>query len=78
VFHHSPSPLSLSPLRANGKVILLTTEQQLVNAKIKLDHGTSLKRYLLAKEKAAGNIYAHLSFSQHVLVCSYEEDPAAM
>jgi hypothetical protein len=62
----------------NGKVIALTAEQQLVNAKIKLDHGASCKRYLLAKEKAAGDIYTHLSPSQRALVCSYKEDPAAM
>jgi transposase InsO family protein len=63
---------------ADGKVIALTAEQQLVNTKIKLDHGASLKRYLLAKEKAASNIYTHLSPSQRTLVCTYEEDPAAM
>jgi transposase InsO family protein len=63
---------------ADGKVIALTAEQQLVNAKIKLDHGASLERYLLAKEKAAGDIYAHLSPSQRALVRSYKEDPAAM
>jgi hypothetical protein len=37
----------------DGKVIALTAEQQLVNAKIKLDHGASLERYLLAKEKVS-------------------------
>jgi transposase InsO family protein len=63
---------------ANGKVVALTAEQQTVNAKIKLDHGTLLERYLLAKEKAAGDIYAHLSPSQRALVRHYEEDPAAM
>jgi transposase InsO family protein len=63
---------------ADGKVILLTAEQQLVNAKIELDHGASLERYLLTKEKAAGDIYAHLSPSQRALVHSYKEDPAAM
>jgi hypothetical protein len=57
---------------------VLTAEQQTVNAKIKLDHGASLERYLLAKEKAAGDIYAHLSPSQRALVRSYKEDPAAM
>jgi hypothetical protein len=62
----------------NGKVVALTAEQQLVNAKIKLDHGASLERYLLAKEKAASDIYAHLSPSQRALVRSYEEDPTAM
>jgi transposase InsO family protein len=70
--------LIIATMDANGKVITLTAEQQLVNAKIKLDHGTSLQCYLLAKEKAAGNIYAHLSPSHHTLVRSYEEDPAAM
>jgi hypothetical protein len=50
----------------------------LVNTKIKLDHSASRKRYLLAKEKAAGNIFAHLSPSQHALVCNYKDNPAAM
>jgi hypothetical protein len=63
---------------ADGKVVLLTAEQQMVNTKIKLDHGASCKRYLLAKEKAVGNIYAHLSPSQCALVRSYKEDPTAM
>jgi hypothetical protein len=63
---------------ANGKVIALTAEQQTVNARIKLDHRGSRKRHLLAKEKAAGNNFAHLSPSQRALVRTCEEDPAAM
>jgi hypothetical protein len=63
---------------ANGKVIALTAEQHTVNAKIKLGHGASLKRCVLAKEKATGDICAHLSPSQHTLIRPYEEDPAAM
>jgi hypothetical protein len=70
--------LIVATKNTDGKVIALTAEQQLVNAKIKLDHGASLERYLLAKEKAAGDIYAHLSPSQRALVRSYKEDPATM
>jgi hypothetical protein len=63
---------------ANGKVIALTAEKHKVNAKIKLGHGVSLKCCVLAKEKATGDIYAHLSPSQHTLIHPYEEDPATM
>jgi hypothetical protein len=42
---------------ADGKVIALTAEQQTVNAKIKLDHGASLERYLLTKEKVIKSGY---------------------
>jgi hypothetical protein len=75
---HAYLKIFIQSIRRYGLVLALTAEQQTVNAKIKLDHGASLKRYLLAKEKAAGNIYAHLSPSQRALVRHYKEDPAAM
>jgi hypothetical protein len=65
-------------LNEEGNKIPLTTAQQTLNAQMKLKHGKSLKRFLIAKEKAAGNIFAHLSRLQHVHIKGIEDDPSAM
>jgi hypothetical protein len=41
-------------------------------------HGESLEHFLIAKEKAAGNIFTPLSRSQHVHIKGIEDDPSTM
>jgi hypothetical protein len=65
-------------VKEDGKKVPLITEQQTLNAQMKVKHGESLQRFLIAKEKAAGNIFAHLSRSQHVHIKGIEDDPSAM
>jgi hypothetical protein len=55
-----------------------TTAQQTLNAQMKVKHGESLKCFLIAKEKAAGDIFTHLSRSQHVHIKGIEDDPSSM
>jgi hypothetical protein len=43
-----------------------------------LKHGESLKHFLIAKENAAGNIFADLSRSQHVHIKGIGDDPSTM
>jgi hypothetical protein len=65
-------------VKEDGKKVPLTTEQQTLNAQMKVKHGKSLEHFLIAKEKAAGNIFAHLSRSQHVHIKGIEDDLSAM
>jgi hypothetical protein len=72
----SQSCLSLSRrTRRMGRRSPSPIEQQTLNAQMKVKHGESLERFLIAKEKAASDIFAHLSRSQHVHIKGIEDDP---
>jgi hypothetical protein len=58
--------------------IPLTTNQKALNIRIKLDNNAAAERFCSAREKAAGDIYVHLSQSQRAHVRGIEDDPIAM
>jgi hypothetical protein len=62
----------------DGNPIPLTTDQKALNIHIKLDNNAAAERLRSAREKAASDIYVHLSQSQRAHVQGIEDDPIAM
>jgi hypothetical protein len=77
---HTAPALELLEASRNedGTVIPLTTDQKALNIRIKLDNNAAAEHFRSACEKAAGNIYVHLSQSQRAHVRGIEDDPIAM
>jgi hypothetical protein len=63
---------------ADGKKIPLTMDQQTLNACMRVDLSPLLHSFHIAKEKAAGKIYAHLEPSQRAHVWGLKDNPVAM
>jgi hypothetical protein len=62
----------------DGTTIPLTTDQKALNIRIRLNNNAAAERFRSACEKAAGDIYIHLSQSQRAHVRGIEDDPIAM
>jgi hypothetical protein len=77
---HTAPALELLEASRNedGTIIPLTTDQKALNIRIKLDNNAAAERFRFAREKAAGDIYVHLSQSQRAHVRGIEDDPIAM
>jgi hypothetical protein len=58
--------------------IPLTTDQKALNIHIRLDNNAAAERFRSAREKAAGDIYVHLSQLQRAHVRGIEDDPIVM
>jgi hypothetical protein len=77
---HTAPALELLEASRNedGTLIPLTTDQKALNICIRLDNNAAAERFCSAREKAAGDIYVHLSQSQRAHVQGIEDDPIAM
>jgi hypothetical protein len=67
-----------NPEKDDGKRDPLSSSQLTMNAQIEMKNAEALDRFEMNKEKAAGEIFAHLSVSQQTHVKGKEDDPAAM
>jgi transposase InsO family protein len=63
---------------ATTAAIPLTREERALNAQLKLEYERELNEFKDRQEKAAGDILAHLSRSQHTHVVDCHDDPATM
>jgi hypothetical protein len=77
---HTTPALELLEASRNedGTLIPLTTDQKALNIRIRLNNNAAAERFRSAREKAAGDIYVHLSQSQRAHVRGIEDDPIAM
>jgi hypothetical protein len=77
---HTAPALELLQASTNedGTTIPLTTDQKALNIRIRLDNNTAAERFRSAREKAAGDIYIHLSQSQRAHVWGIKDNPIAM
>jgi hypothetical protein len=77
---HTAPALELLQAGTNedGTTIPLTTDQKALNIRIRLDNNAAAECFRSAREKAAGDIYIHLSQSQRAHVRGIEDNPIAM
>jgi hypothetical protein len=77
---HTAPALKLLQAGTNedGTLIPLTTDQKALNIRICLDNNAAAEHFRSAREKAAGDVYVHLSQSQRAHVRCIEDDPIAI